>query len=314
MNRKERRAARKSGGLGSGGSAGAPSTASFNATHVGKTLWVNGRPVTAARLNPSPTYATIVPDRSAKHFFEYVISFYQTYASIFNYPKSNKMIGQLDGAGGQGCTNVLYGYGKKIIWNAGRTNNVITEYKVPGNKVLKTLPLDYSVTSSCAMNTSGDLAVGILAGSGRGDIVVFKGASGSGTVMTTSLTEEYFDGYDNQGNLFFDGSNAQPGANGQFEYAELPNGSGTAQSITLTGGSVSFPGNIQWDGREMTVGDQSNAVIYQTSGSKIIGSTPLTGSSDVVQFFIKGRTVVGPDAGNDTVEFFRYPAGGKAFR
>jgi hypothetical protein len=37
------------------------------------------------------------------------------------------------------------------------------------------------------------------------------------------------------------------------------------------------------------------------------------GSSDVVQFFIKGKTMIGPDAGNDTVEFFRYPAGGKAY-
>ena len=41
------------------------------------------------------------------------------------------MIGQLKGAGGQGCTNVLFGYGKKIIWNAGRMNDLITEYKVP---------------------------------------------------------------------------------------------------------------------------------------------------------------------------------------
>ncbi|MGB6950911.1 MAG: hypothetical protein WBE15_03075, partial [Candidatus Cybelea sp.] len=62
-----------------GGSAVSPSTASFNATHVGRTLWVNGRPVTAARLNPSPTYATIVPDRRAKDS-EYIISFYGTYA------------------------------------------------------------------------------------------------------------------------------------------------------------------------------------------------------------------------------------------
>jgi hypothetical protein len=62
-----------------------------------------------------------------------------------------------------------------------------------------------------------------------------------------------------------------------------------AESITLTGGSVCFPGDVQWDGREMTVGDQSNAVIYQTSGDKIIGHTPLTGSSDV-GYLIKGKT------------------------
>jgi hypothetical protein len=34
------------------GSAAAPSAATLNATYVGRTLFVNGRPVTAARLNP----------------------------------------------------------------------------------------------------------------------------------------------------------------------------------------------------------------------------------------------------------------------
>ncbi len=88
------------------------------------------------------------------------------------------MIGQIDGAGGQGCTNVLYGYGKKIFWNAGRTNDLITEYKVP-HKLLRTLSLDYTFTSSCAMNTSGDLAVGVLLGNSYGpggQVVIFKNA------------------------------------------------------------------------------------------------------------------------------------------
>lgn len=124
----------------------------------------------------------------------------------------------------------------------------------------------------------------------------------------------YFVGYDNEGNLFFDGTNSQPGTNGKFEYAELPSGSNTAQSITLAGGTISAPGNVQWDGKEIVVGDQSTNVIYQTSGSKIVGQTSLEGADDVVQFFIKGKTVIAPDVGNDSLEFFHYPAGGKAFR
>ena len=51
------------------------------------------------------------------------------------------------------------------------------------------------------MDTSGDLAVGILMGR-YGDVAIFKNASGTGTVYTTPLDEEFFDGYDNQGNLF----------------------------------------------------------------------------------------------------------------
>ncbi|MGA7355242.1 MAG: hypothetical protein WBW76_07415, partial [Candidatus Cybelea sp.] len=50
----------------SGGSEGAPSTGALNYQYVGKVLYVNGRPVTAARLNPAPRYAALVPDRHKK--------------------------------------------------------------------------------------------------------------------------------------------------------------------------------------------------------------------------------------------------------
>ena len=92
---------------------------------------VNGRPVTAARLGALPTFATILPDRHVKSkTFEYIFNEYDTYASIFDYPKSTKEIGTIAGDGGQGCTNVPYGYGKKIFWNVGGPDQ-ITEYDVP---------------------------------------------------------------------------------------------------------------------------------------------------------------------------------------
>src|ERR1700727_1041260 len=170
--------------------------------YVGKTLFVNGRPVTAARLNPAPLYGRLVPDAKSGAHYDYIINDYGSYASIFNYPKSTKETGEIAGAGGQGCTNALDGYGKNIIWNVAGSKQ-IDEYQVP-NKLLKTLSVKYSFPSSCAMDTSGDLAVGILyaSGTGGGDVVVFKKASGKPTVYTTALDEEFFDGYDNNGDLF----------------------------------------------------------------------------------------------------------------
>ncbi len=110
-----------------------------------------------------PRYATIAPNRHGKKKFEYIFSYYGTYASIFDYPKGTAQIGSIAGDGGQGCTNVLYGYGKKTFWNIGG-HTQMTEYKVP-DKPIKTLS-DHlrRFPSSCAMNTSGDLAVGILYG------------------------------------------------------------------------------------------------------------------------------------------------------
>ena len=294
------------------GSTVAPSAATFNATYVGRTLFVNGRPVAAARLNPLPRYAELVPDKSRSENYEYIFNYYGTYASIFDYPKSVQQIGQINGAGGQGCTNVLYGYGKKIVWNPGRTNDLIDEYKVP-NKLLKTLSLNYTFTSSCAMNTSGDLAVGILLGNSYGaggQVVIFKNAAGSGTVYNTPLTKEYFDGYDPSGNLFADGFGS---SSSNFALVELPKGSSKFVTIK-TSNSPEFPGSVQWDGTYLTVFDQDTSETYQytVSGTtaKLKNTVQFTGASDCAQtWIVKGLLYCG-DAGNGDGEVYSYPAGG----
>jgi hypothetical protein len=292
----------------------APSAATLNTSYVGRMLLVNGRPVTAARLNPLPRYAELVPDKSNSKDYEYVINFYGTYASIFDYPKSSKMIGQLDGLGGQGCTNVLYGYGKKIFWNPGRLSiGGIQEYKVP-KKLLRTLPLAYTVTSSCAMDTSGDLAVGVLLGNSYnagGQVVIFKNATGTPKVYNTPLAEEFFDGYDNKGNLFADGFTAS----GAFGLVELPKGSSKAVTIT-TSNSPEFPGSVQWDGTSMTVFDQLTSETYQYTISGTTATLKNTvhysGASDCAQTWIVKGLIYCGDAGNNDGEVFKYPAGGSA--
>jgi hypothetical protein len=293
------------------GSAVAPSSAALNLTYIGRTLSVNGRPVTAARLSPLPRYATILPDRHKKaKTFEYVINYYGSYASIFDYPKSVQQIGSINGAGGQGCTNVLYGYGKKIIWNVAGSNQ-ITEYQVPQTPI-KTLSVAFSFPSSCAMNTSGDLAVGILSasGSGAGDVVIFKNASGSGTAYATPLDEEFFDGYDNQGNLFADGFT---GYRSGFALVELPKGS--TKFVTIkTSNNPAFPGSVQWDGTYLTVFDQDTAEIYRytVSGTNatLKNTVSLSGTSDCAQTWIATGLVYCGDAGNGDGYVFKYPAGG----
>jgi hypothetical protein len=297
-----------------GGAAIAPSSTAVNPTYVGRTLFVNGRPVTAARLDPMPRYTTIVPDRHSKSKdFEYIFNEYESYASIFDYPKSDQEIGSIAGDGGQGCTNALYGYGKKIVWNVGGYNQ-ITEYRVP-KKPLRTLTIPGSFPTSCAMDSSGDLAVGIYDGSsgaGGGDVVIFKNANPPGTPYATALDEEFFDGYDNQGNLFADGFT---GDRSGFALVELPKGSSKFIKIT-TSNAIQFPGSVQWDGTYLTVFDQLANALYQysVSGTKatLKGTVTLSGSSDCAQtWIVKGLLFCG-DAGNNEGEVFKYPAGGSA--
>jgi hypothetical protein len=293
------------------GSAVAPSNAALNGEYIGRTASVNGRLVTAARpnLSPLPRYATIVPDRRVRSKkFEYIINFYGTYASIFDYPKSNKQIGTIDNVGGQGCTNVLHGYGNNTFWIVAAYNQ-ITEYKVPQTPI-KTLSVsDGSMPSSCAMDKNGNLAVGILDGPSTGDIVIYANASGSGTFIKTPLAREYFDGYDNNGNLFFDGFTS--GSN--FQLDELPQGSSKVQTIT-TSNTVQFPGSVQWDGKYLTVFDQIANKMYQyhIRGTQALlkGTVSFSGSSDCAQTWIATSVVYCGDAGNDNGEVFNYPAGG----
>lgn len=298
------------------GSGVAPSAAPFKASYVGKTLFLNGSPTTAARLNPSPRYTQLVPDNLGPGTYEYVNNYYGTYASMFNYPTSSKQVGTLNGAGGQGCTNVLWGYGKNIIWNAGRQgsypNYTITEYRVPGNKVLKTLTTNFAYTSSCSMNKAGDLAVGVLLGnsySAGGQVIIYKGATGTGKVYTTPLAREYFSGYDANGNLFADGF----GASYNFMLVELP--AGGSKFVTIkTSNSPQFPGSVQWDGKFVTVFDQlaNQTYRYTVSGTTatLKHTSTYTGSSDCAQtWIVKGLMYCG-DAGNNNGSVFSYPAGG----
>jgi len=300
----------------SGGSTVAPSAATLSYQYVGKTLFVNGRPVTAARPNlmPAPRFASLLPDAHSKaKDYEFVFNEYETYASIFDYPKSVKELGEIAGDGGQGCTNVLYGYGKKTFWNVGGPTQ-ITEYKVP-KKALKTLTVGYSFPSSCAMDTSGNLAVGILynySKPGGGDVVIFKNASGSGKAYSTPLDEEFFNGYDNNGNLFADGFT---GDRSGFALVELPKGSSKFVTIA-TSNAVQFPGSVQWDGTYLTVFDQLSNATYQytISGTKatLQHTVSYSGPGDCAQtWIVKGLLYCG-DAGNDDGEVFKYPAGGTA--
>jgi hypothetical protein len=132
-------------------------------------------------------------------------------------------------------------------------------------------------------------------------------------------------GYDNKGNLFVDGlppsgnarAGMRPNSSG-FQLAELRKGSKKFINLTLKG--IAFPGNIQWDGSAITVGDpayKTGSAIdrLRVSGStaKIVGRTVLRESYEVYGSWIQGNTAIGPDDGPsiDTVGLWKYPAGGK---
>jgi hypothetical protein len=277
-----------------GGSTGVPSTSAVSSAYIGQ---------------PLPRYATIAPGQHAQNTYEYVINAYGSYATMFDYPKGDHQVGTINNVGGQGCTNVLYGYGKKTFWIVAGADQ-ITEFEVP-KKPIKTLSDSVGAPSSCAMDAGGDLAVGILNGSGAGDVDIFKHATGHGTIIKTPLADEYFDGYDNHGNLFADGFNNSKA----FALVELRKGSTKFQTIT-TSNSVQFPGSVQWDGKYLAVTDQvANEMFrYTISGTKatLEGIVHLLNAYDCAQTWIGKGVVFCADTGDNDGRVFSYPGGGYA--
>jgi hypothetical protein len=257
----------------------------------------------------SDGYANRAAPAGKPKIFEYIVDDYGTYASIFDYPESVKQIGKIENVGGQACTNALYGYGKKIFWIVAGAKQ-ITEYAVP-KRPIKTLsvPSD-EMPSSCAMDANGDLVVGILNGEHEGDLVIFKNASGSGKLVSTPLAQEFFDGYDNHGNLFFDGISRE-----HSQLDEMPEGSTKTETIT-TSNNIKLPGSVQWDGTYLTVTDMAAASIYRYTirgtTATLEGTVSLSGAGECTQTWIATDVVFCADAGNNAGEIFKYPAGGAA--
>lgn len=292
-------------GDGSGQQFGAPLSRSGAVT--------NGRVLTTGR--PDRGRSWMAPDAKKRDLLYVSDSF--PYGSndvyVYSYPKG-KLEGTLTGfnePSGQ-CVDKA---GNVFIANFGASQ--ILEYAHGGTSPINTLSDPGYYPLGCSVDpTTGNLAVTnrLSTSFTAGDVAIYEDASGTPTSYTAPNFYYYeFCGYDNRGNLYIDGTTK----GSALEYAELTSGSSSFSTLTINQ-SIGFPGGVQWDGAHLAIGDQSAAVIYQFSisgstGTKV-GSTPLTGSKDVVQFWIQGKKVIGPDAGLAHVAFYKYPAGGSPIK
>jgi hypothetical protein len=202
---------------------------------------------------------------------------------------------------------------KGDVYLANTGEESIDEFAHDGTYV-QTLKDSGEYPVGCAFDKSTDnLAVSniISTSDSAGSVAIYTKATGTPQIVSGGgFQRVFFLAYAGKtGVLYLDGENASYG----FAYGSLK--SGSIKSITVTGATINFPGTVNWSAQtqSMNIGDQDGAVLYQVSSSgKITGSTPLTGSSDIVQGTIKGPRFVGPDAGSASVQTYAYPAGGSA--
>jgi hypothetical protein len=255
-------------------------------------------------MQQAPSYASAGQPALAQRLVrgdgevQYFSNFYGSGSLLeFNYPKSESPIGSISFSGGGFCTK-----GARTFWVT--ASDAIAEFKVGGAtpiRVLRTGPY----TSGCAIDpATGDLAALDVI---PGGVTIFHKARGKGKVIS-GLGEPYFDGYDDQSNLYVDGS-----SNHGFTLVELKKGTSAFVTIT-TSNTVEFPGSVQWDGKYLTVTDPEADAIYRyaVSGSSAMlkGTVLLSGASDCAQTWIVRPYVYCADAGNNDGEVFKYPSGG----
>lgn len=175
------------------------------------------------------------------------------------------------------------------IWIANTGASQMLLYTRTGTLV-KTLSVPNEFPAGCSVNKSNnDLAVTNIesVSGGAGSVMVFKNGSGSGTTYTApSLYLYFFAGYDDSGNLFFDGMDASRLTS---YLAELPNGSGNPKLITINGPTIYVAGLVQWykSGSYLALGDQEcggipSACIFFVSISGSTGN--VTGGTSVATY------------------------------
>lgn len=213
-----------------------------------------------------------------------------------------------------------------VVNNTPNANDVV-EFAHGGTVPIETLVNPGESAISCAVDPmTGDLAVtsGGNISSGTGAVAIYAHAKGTPQIYTDpKIFAVFWCGYDDKGNLFVNG---QPSGNGfGFQLAELPKGKKTFTNIKLTGGTINFPGQVQWDGKYLLVGDQEaqasgsseTSAIYETTGAggKIVKKIALKKSVNFSQFEVLGDLIIGPNSlggsfGGGDVLFYKYPAGG----
>ncbi|MGC1380686.1 MAG: hypothetical protein WA814_06635 [Candidatus Baltobacteraceae bacterium] len=280
--------------------------------------------------SPNPGRSWMSPDAAKAKDLLYVSNIDSDTVNVYSYPE-NKQVGTLtaDLASPDGiCVDK-----KTDIWvvnnsPTGTAPYAVVEFKHGGKMPVATLSGVVAAIACSVDPTTGNLAVtnyGIDS-SGGGSVSIFAHAKGTPKVyMDSQIPHFNFCGYDSKGNLYADGTDA---SQTEFHFAELPKGQKTFKNITLKGGSIYYPGMVQWDGKYVAVGDQEAGgasyvdAIYQTTGAggKIVHETPLDagGFEEIIGFWIQGTTVIGPNAlepqgkyDKGSVGFYKYPAGGK---
>jgi len=192
----------------------------------------------------------------------------------------------------------------------------ITEYAHGGTAPIARLSDPGAEPIACSVDpTTGNLAVANFATTsfGQGNVAVYAHATGTPTTYATPAGTQWFSvnacGYDASGNLYFAGVDYS----GFTVDGELAAGSGRTLDISIAA-TFTGPGQVQWDGTNITFADRGSGEIYQfvAHGNVLsqVGQVKFKRSGRVDQSWISGNLVVAPQVDGNVAYVYAYPHGG----
>ncbi len=202
------------------------------------------------------------------------------------------------------------------VWIVNTNASDLVRYAHGGTFAFKKLKDAGYFPNDCSVNPrNGDVAVAneSAKGGGPGNIRIYKGGVDSPTTYKDPVFNSVtFLAYDADGNLFFDGKNAD----GVFRMAKFKDG--TFTPITISGATIEAPGGVFSEGLALSVGDlrdrRGHAVVYQITDTGTVTSTTNTMSEVCAQYFIAGsakeQKLICPNFRGPSVDIYDYPAGG----
>jgi hypothetical protein len=275
----------------------------------------------AMPLTALPTHAYrgtswMLPD-ARRHDLLYVSNWGTSTVTVYTYPQGSP-VGTLTGFT-QPYGECVDKHGDVFITNNNASD--ILEYPHGSSSPSATISDADEHPAGCSINPiNGDLAVNnaYTVSNEAGSISLYHYSGKHGWSFPKVYSDSnffymYFCGYDNKGDLFVDGFTAYDGS---VVLAVLPAGHKTFTDLKLQQ-AINVPGGVMWDGRYMTLVDSGlqPSVVYRfvakAGTATVVGSTSLSGS-DVVQYWIDGNRIVGPQPNSDSVGIWSYPAGGQA--
>lgn len=193
----------------------------------------------------------------------------------------------------------------------------ITEYAHGGYAPIATLLDRGQVPVDCSVDpVTGDLAVTNYGqrGTHAGSVSVYAASKGKPKKRRAAGVIAYlFCTYDGRGDLFVTGLDYKY----NLVFLELPKGKSAFVQVALKQ-RMSGWGGVQWDGKDVTIGDGA-ATVYRFSVNgrvaKRVGMVHLDGAVNVAAYWLSGGYLIGPDGpngGNHDVGIWRYPHGGNA--